>query len=72
MSRPSPGALQTLRQRAPEIVSPSVSYDIDLGVLTVDGDAVHAVRLLVKVLAPGDNEVCATPDVTNSGFRVCR
>ena len=53
-------------------MSPSVSYDIDLGVLTVDGDAVHAVRLLVKVLAPGDNEVCATPDVTNSGFRVCR
>ena len=29
----------------------SVSYDTDLGVLTVDGDAVHAVRLLVKVLA---------------------
>ena len=61
-----------MRQRAPEIVSPSVSYDIDLGVLTVDGDAVHAVRLLVKMLAPDDNEVCATPDVTNSGFRVCR
>ena len=50
----------------------SVSYDNDLGVLTVDGDAVHAVRLLVKVLSPGDNEVCATPDVTNSGFRVSR
>ncbi len=50
----------------------SVSYDNDLGVLTVDEVGVKAVRLLVKVLAPGETEVCATPDPTNSGFRVCR
>ena len=50
----------------------SVSCDNDLGVLTVDKVGVKAVRLLVKVLAPGETEVCATPDVTNSGFRICR
>ena len=50
----------------------SVSYDKDLCVLTVDEVGVKAVRLLVKVLAPGETEVCATPDPTNSGFRICR
>ena len=49
-----------------------VSFDRDLGVLTVNGAAVHAARLLVVVLAPADGEIVATPDVTNSGFRVCR
>ena len=49
-----------------------LEFDKDLGVLTNKGAAVHAVRLLVIIQSPGDGEVVATPDVTNSGFRVCR
>ena len=49
-----------------------VAFDADLGITTVCSSAVLAVRLLVVILAPGEDEVVATPDVTNSGFRVCR
>ena len=49
-----------------------VAYDADLGVTTVSDTAVHAVRLLVVILALGEKEVVATPDATSSGFRVCR
>ena len=49
-----------------------VAFDNELGVTTVCDNAVLAVRLLVVILPPGEDDLVATPDVTNSGFRVCR
>ena len=49
-----------------------VSFDVDLGVLTVNGLAVQAVRLLVVILPPAEDELVGTPDSTNLGFRITR
>ena len=49
-----------------------VAFNKELGVTTNKGKGVAAVRLLVRVMAPAEDEVVATPDPTNQGFRVCR
>ena len=49
-----------------------VSFDRDLGVLSVLGSAVAAARLLVRVLETEAEELVAEPDPSNVGFRVCR
>ena len=50
----------------------SVSFNRGLGVLTVGDTSVAAVRLLVRVQAPEEDETVGTPDPGNVGFRVCR
>ena len=49
-----------------------MKFDKDLGLLTSNDAIAHAVRLLVIIQAPEDDEVVATPDPTNQGFRVAR
>ena len=49
-----------------------VSFDGDLGMLTCADKTVSAARLLVRVVETTEDDVVATPDPTNQGFRVCR
>ena len=49
-----------------------VAFNKELGVTTNKGMGVAAVRLLVRVMEAAEDEVVATPDPTNHGFRVCR
>ena len=50
----------------------SVSFNKGLGVLSVDDISVAAVRLLVRMQAPQEDETVGIPDPQNVGFRVCR
>ena len=49
-----------------------VEFDAELGVLSVRGNVVHSVRLLVTVAPTEDDDVIATPDPTQVGFRISR
>ena len=49
-----------------------IRYDNDLGLALVADLPVAAVRILVTLQAPSDDEEVAVPDVSQSGLRVCR
>ena len=49
-----------------------IKYDKDLGLALVTDRPVAAVRILVILQAPSDDEEVAVPDASQSGLRVCR
>ena len=64
--------LGAIRSACPISLCADVAFDEDIGVTTVDGASVSAVRILVRLVPPTDDEEIAIPDDSMAGLRVTR